>query len=334
MSPSLRTVGVVGSGWMAQQHLTAWRRLGVPAGLYSTGRNAAGLAAAAGANLHAELAGLIDGSDVMDICTPSTSHLAVATAAAAAGKPVICEKPLARSHPQATELIDSCRRAAVPLLVGHVVRYFPQYAGAKEAVAAGRIGRPTELRLSRAVAMPTRSWYADESLSGGVLLDLMVHDIDYARWIAGDVASVDAAETTGEHGEVTGRATLHHRNGAVSRLTGLWGVAEQPFSAGFELTGTGGGVRSDEFAADEVAPDGFGPPRSGDDIGDDSDNDSDNDFDNDADLQPYVAQLAEFAAVINGTATPRVTAQDALAALDISLAAIESSRSGRPVALM
>ncbi|MGI8418311.1 MAG: Gfo/Idh/MocA family protein [Nakamurella sp.] len=320
------TVGVVGSGWMAQQHLTAWRRLGMPAGLYSTGRNAAGLTAAAGASLHAGLADLIDGSDVVDICTPSTSHLAAAAAAAAAGKPVICEKPLARSHSQAVELIDSCRRAAVPLLVGHVVRYFPQYAAAKRAVADGRIGRPTELWLSRAVAMPTRSWYADDSLSGGVLLDLMIHDIDYARWIAGEVTSVEATVTSGERGERTGRATLQHRDGAVSRLTGLWGVAGQPFSAGFELTGTGDAVRSDEFAAGQVAPDDVAPSRPGDDFG--------GDFGDDADLQPYVAQLAEFAAVINGTATPRVTAQDALAALDISLAAIESSGSGRPVALV
>ncbi|MDQ2846709.1 MAG: Gfo/Idh/MocA family oxidoreductase [Actinomycetota bacterium] len=300
---------------MAQQHLTAWRQLGVTTGLYSTGRNAAGLADGAGAILHAELASLIDGSDVVDICTPSTSHLAVGTATAAAGKPVICEKPLARSHSQAVELIGVCRQAAVPLLVGHVVRYFPQYAAAKEAVAAGRIGRPTELRLSRAVAMPTRSWYADESLSGGVLLDLMIHDIDYARWIAGDVTWVEAAVTTGERGEVIGNATLQHRDGAVSRLTGLWGVAGQPFSAGFELTGTAGVVRSDDFAADALvtlpAGDGY-----------------------DADLQPYIAQLAEFAAVINGSATARVTAQDALAALDIALAAIESSRSGRPVALV
>lgn len=314
-APRILSVGVVGSGSMAQQHLTAWRQLGVRTGLYSTGRNAAGLADGAGAILHAELASLIDSSDVVDICTPSTSHLAVATAAAAAGKPVICEKPLARSHSHAAELIEVCRQAAVPMLVGHVVRYFPRYAAAKEAVTAGRIGRPTELRLSRAVAMPTRSWYADESLSGGVLLDLMIHDIDYARWIAGEVISVDARVTAGEHGDATGYATLQHRDGAVSRLTGLWGVAGQPFSTGFQLTGAAGAVRSDDFAADALVPlpvgDGY-----------------------DADLQPYIAQLAEFAAVINGTATARVTAQDALAALDIALAAIESSRSGRPVALV
>ncbi len=311
------TVGVVGSGWMARQHLTAWRQLGVPVGLYSTGSNAPDIAQRAEATLHAHLADLIDGSNVVDICTPSTSHLAVGTAAAASGKPVICEKPLARSHSQAVELIAACRRAAVPLLVGHVVRYFPQYAAARDAVTAGRIGRPIALRLSREVAMPVQAWYRDESLAGGVLLDLMIHDIDYARWIAGDVTSVTAQVTTGERGEVRGNATLQHRDGAVSRLTGLWGVAGQQFSAGFELTGTSGALRSDEFAADDAAS-----SRSGGGVG------------VDAGLRPYVAQLADFAAVIGGTATPRVTAQDALAALDISLAAIESAHSGRPVALV
>ena len=72
--------------------------------------------------------------DVVDICTPTHLHHEMVLQAAAAGKHVICEKPLARTVAQGQEMIAACRQAGVKLLVGHVVRFFPEYALAKQTV--------------------------------------------------------------------------------------------------------------------------------------------------------------------------------------------------------
>lgn len=303
MVDSLR-VGVVGSGFMARIHLRSWWTLGVPLSVYSTGSTVAELAAANGATRKRTLAELIGGCDVVDICTPPASHLSIAGAAAAAGRQVICEKPMARSHSEARQLIDVCDRAGVQLLIAHVLRYFPQYAAASETVRSGGIGRTTVLRLSRRTAMPSQHWYADDEHSGGVLVDLMIHDFDFARWVAGDAETVSANVVHASSGTSTGYATVRHTGGALSRLTGVWGPAGQRFSSSFSLSGSSGTVRFDTSMAEVV--------------------------DESAELHPYVLQLADFADAITRGTTPRVTAADGLAALDLALAARLSARTGRP----
>jgi predicted dehydrogenase len=66
--------------------------------------------------------------DVVDICSPTHLHHEMVLTAAAAGKHVVCEKPLARTTRQAREIVTACRKAGVQLLVAHVVRFFPEYA--------------------------------------------------------------------------------------------------------------------------------------------------------------------------------------------------------------
>ncbi|MGI8418291.1 MAG: Gfo/Idh/MocA family protein [Nakamurella sp.] len=320
MADSLR-VGVVGSGYMAGIHLRSWRTLGVPLSVYSTGGNVAERATANRAARHGSLAELIDSCDVVDICTPPASHLSIASAAAAAGRQVICEKPMARSHSEALELIDVCERAGVHLLIAHVVRYFPQYAAASQTVAADRVGNLAVLRLSRRTAMPSQHWYADDEHSGGVLVDLMIHDFDFARWVAGEVETIFAKVTHASSGTSTGYAMMRHTGGALSQLTGVWGPPGQRFSSSFNLSGSNGAVRFDNTMATALQVD-IGAPAAGDApaaVVDES-----------AELRPYVLQLADFADVISGATTPRLTAIDGLAALDLALAARLSARTGRP----
>jgi predicted dehydrogenase len=125
--------------------------------------------------------------------------------AALAGKHVICEKPLALTLPDAQAMVGACAAAGVRFFVGMVVRFFPQYRAAKELVAQGRIGQPGVLRLKRVAYLPMKpcdNWYIDETRAGGIVIDLMIHDFDYARWVAGDVERVFARGNQGAGGPV------------------------------------------------------------------------------------------------------------------------------------
>ena len=155
--------------------------------------------------VYPDYAALLNDVDVIDICTPTHLHHEMVLQAAAAGKHIICEKPLARTVTQAQEMIRVCRNAGVRLFVAHVVRFFPEYALAKAQVQAGKVGKPAVVRLSRGSYRPKKpsgNWFLDIEKSGGMMLDLMIHDFDYARWISGEVESVFAKNVSTLHPDV------------------------------------------------------------------------------------------------------------------------------------
>src|SRR5262249_52892140 len=120
------TVGIVGAGFMGATHPQAWAATPArPAGVVArTAPEAARPAAQYAARVFPSLAALLAEVDVVDICTPTHLHHAMALAAARAGRHVICEKPLARTVEQGREMLAACRAAGVQLLVAHVVRFF------------------------------------------------------------------------------------------------------------------------------------------------------------------------------------------------------------------
>lgn len=316
------TVGVVGAGAMAETHLAALARLGVPAAAYSPSGRGAALAPRFGARGYDDLAMLIDAVDVVDLCSPTDTHLALALDTFAAGRAVICEKPLARTHDDARAIADTARAAGTPLYVAHVVRYFAAYALAREIAASGDLGTVTRLDLRRTGAAPTSAWFHDEQRSGGVLMDQLIHDFDFARWVLGEVAEVTATvalEPAAGTDPPISRAevTLTHAGGATTRIRGGWLAQDQPFTTELVVSGTAGSIRHGN--ADGVmfvhgaAGDMTLAPDSGD--------------------LPYDAQLADFLAHLAGGPEPRLGVDDALAALDLTLAAIESAKSGVSVRL-
>jgi myo-inositol 2-dehydrogenase/D-chiro-inositol 1-dehydrogenase len=292
---------------MAQEHAAAWSQTPARiAGFVSRDpARAPEPIRQLGLPIAARLQDLLPAADVVDICTPTPQHLAATRAAAAAGKHVVCEKPIARTLEQARQMLSACRAAGVNLLIAHVLRYFGDYAEAQAAVAAGNIGPPRLLRLARLGSMPTAStWFADDAQSGGVMLDLMIHDLDFARWLAGDVARVQALRA--EVGTPEGRAQhasvlLTHRSGAVSFVEGSWANPKGYFRTSFSLIGAAGAL---EFDSGRSARPGG---------------------------NPYVLQAQEFYEALAHDAPVRVTAEDALEALRLSLAAIESAATGRAV---
>lgn len=325
-------VGILGVGFMGTTHATGWTETGAElAGVAAeTVEEAQPLANHYGIKIFTDLAAMLPDVDVVDICTPTHLHYRMVLESAAAGKQIVCEKPLARSVEQAQEIVIACREAGVQLLVAHVVRYFPEYALAKQAVADGMIGRPAVLRLTRGSYRPKKpvgNWFLDEEKSGGILMDLMIHDYDYARWIAGDVYSVYAKRVRHQDaGNVDyGMVILRHTSGALSHIAGAWAYPPPVFRTGFELTGDEGLI---EFASEDTAPiknlvlktNGSGAP----DVALPSSPTSES---------PYTTQIKEFYMTLNGEKAARITAGDGLAAVQIAQAAIQSAQTGEAVLL-
>ncbi|MFJ4771172.1 Gfo/Idh/MocA family protein [Streptomyces uncialis] len=335
-------VGLLGAGAMARAHLPAWLALGARITVLSASGRAAELARTyqdRGVTVARDLGELLSGCDIVDICTPTPSHRELALAAIAAGRPVVCEKPLALTTEDAALVARTAEAAGVPLFPAHVVRYFPAYAAAAGAVAAGRIGTPSVLRFTRGGAYPVWApWFADPALSGGILVDQMIHDMDFARLLAGEVVRVHARVRVGRftdgggpdrpgHPTASGTALLTHASGAVSRLLGVWGRPGLPFRTTFRVSGPDGVLEHDSTAGAAGAPAGgrdVEAPAGG----------SDAEAPGSALAEsPYLTQLREFAAAVAGGPPPGVSAWDGVAAVRIATAAAESARTGKPVEL-
>jgi predicted dehydrogenase len=325
-------VGIVGVGFMGTTHAAAWAE--TPAEIVGftaeTQKEAGALSKQYETRVYTSLDEMLPDVDVVDLCSPTHLHHTMALKAAAAGKHIVCEKPLARTTRQAKELIMACQKAGVQLLVAHVVRFFPEYAMAHAAVAEGQIGKPAVIRLHRGSYRPKKpagNWFLDEVKSGGILMDLMIHDYDYACWIAGEAESVSARRVTQRHPEAPvdyGLVILSHRSGALSHISGAWAYPPPTFRTKLEIAGELGLI---EFDSDGTAPiqnlilkTNEGAP----DVGLPSSPVSES---------PYTTQIKEFFHALAEGTTPRVTAKDGLHAVQIAEAAILSAHSGQPVTI-
>ncbi|HEY3311063.1 MAG TPA: Gfo/Idh/MocA family oxidoreductase [Anaerolineales bacterium] len=325
-------VGIAGVGFMGTIHAAGWAETDaeIVGFVAETIEEAGPLAKKYNARVYPSLEAMLPDVEVVDICTPTHMHHHMTLQAAAAKKQVICEKPLARTSEQAQDMLAACRKAGVILLVAHVVRYFSEYALAKTSVASGEIGKPGVIRLSRGSYRPKKpagNWFLDEEKSGGILMDLMIHDFDYARWIAGEVESVFARKITSGHPNAPvdyGLVILKHRAGTLSHIAGAWAYPPPTFRTHLEIAGDGGLI---EFDSADSAPIlnlvARGSADSAD-VGLPSSPVSES---------PYTTQIKEFYAVLRGEAQSRVSAEDGLAAVQIAEAAIQSAESGKAVML-
>lgn len=301
MESTLR-VGIVGAGGIAPPHIESWLALGADVAILRR-TDADVLAERYGIRIIGALDELIDAVDVVDIISPTATHLDIARAAFARGRDVVCEKPLAISTADAHALIDAADRAGARLFPAHVVRYFEGYRDLYDLV--GTIGTLTELTFRRTVAAPDSAWFYAEDAGGGVIRDLMIHDIDQALWLAGSVVEVSATQdppAVGGHvaPPVSAHVTLTHANGAISHLRADWLEPGTPFRSTVEVAGSDGILRFDT----DVDPIG---------------------------ADPYRAQLADFAEAIRTGGEARVTAEDGLAAVSLVDAAYASLAGRRPV---
>src|SRR5262245_16499397 len=182
--PVVLRVAVVGAGFMGGVHARAYARLaGVEvAAIVSRGaERGRALAAELGAAHLTDLAPVLDDPTVaiVDVCYPSHAHEALAVAALAAGKNVLVEKPLALSLAAAERILAAWRASGRMLMVGHVLRFWPEYVALAEVVASGRIGRPLAVNGYRLTSRPPdRDVFKSFELTGGAVVDLQIHDHD------------------------------------------------------------------------------------------------------------------------------------------------------------
>ena len=325
MTPTGRLrIGLIGAGVMGRTHAHAWAGLpGALVAMYVPDDAARTLARQYQLRECDTLEDLFSQVDAVDLCTPTATHLPLTLAAAAAGRHVMCEKPAALTLEDAVSMRDACDRAGVRLFVAHVLRFFPQYRAARDRVVAGEIGSPRVLRLSRVSTPPTEgSWLLDEAQSGGVPLDLMLHDLDYARWIAGEVQSVYAVQSRQE-GKVMVQATLQHVGGAISLIEAGWAAPVGVFRTSLDIAGTSGaaewtsdrpaGLRRHGAALAEQPGEQEGaslPPLDGD---------------------PYADELHHAYHALHHGLPFLVTPHDALSAVSLGLAVQQALDSGLPV---
>ncbi|HUY34363.1 MAG TPA: Gfo/Idh/MocA family oxidoreductase [Pirellulales bacterium] len=124
--------------------------------------------------------------DLVDICLPPSLHEEVAVAALAAGKHVLCEKPIALSMAEGKKMVQTAKRAGRQLLVGHVLPFFAEYAHARRLIAGGKYGKLLGGHFKRIISDPLwlKDFY-DPRAVGGPVVDLHIHDAHFIRLICG-----------------------------------------------------------------------------------------------------------------------------------------------------
>ncbi|TLS53889.1 Gfo/Idh/MocA family oxidoreductase [Paenibacillus antri] len=262
--------------------------------------------------------------DAVCITLPTHLHKLYVIQALERKKHVICEKPLALDPIDGAAMEQACRSMGVHLFVAHVVRFFPEYHNVFVGVRQGDIGPLRVIHAKRASAYPLwNSWFLDEEKSGGVIFDLMIHDLDFVRWIADDpVESVYAVERKSE-GKAYANATLRFSNGILANVEAMWGYPG-PFTTQMEVAGRQGVIHVDNQISKPMiirkTADADNSGRKGTLIPDQP-----------LTRSPYLRQFMHFMDCIRSGATPRITVGEACNAVALAKAAAMSVKSGVPI---
>ncbi len=162
--------------------------------------------------------------DAVVICTSTDTHAGLIEAAAQAGKHIFCEKPIALDLAAIDRALEAVKDAGVKLQIGFNRRFDPNFQRVRQAVATGEIGQPHLLRITSRDPAPPPIGYI--KVSGGIFLDMTIHDFDMARFLMGsEIVEVYAAGAVlvdpaiGEAGDVdTALITLRFANGALGAI--------------------------------------------------------------------------------------------------------------------
>ena len=332
-SPPLR-VAVIGVGRIGRMHaeLLAHRVPGLAlASVYDVAPEAA---QTVGAELGADVAESVDelmsADDVeaVAICSSTPTHAPLIEQAARAGKAILCEKPVALDLAEVDRALAAVTAAGVPFQIGFNRRFDPAHQAVRDAVIAGELGDPHLARISSRDPAPPPLEYS--RVSGGLFLDMTVHDFDMARYVTGsevtEVYATGSARVTpglSEFGDIdTAVVTLTHENGCLTVIDNSR-QAVYGYDQRVEVLGPAGAASSENpHTHTTVVRDVRGSHLAAIPY-----------FFIERYTASYVRQWEAFAAAVRAGVTPPVTGPDARAPLVIGLAALRSLRERRAVAV-
>jgi myo-inositol 2-dehydrogenase/D-chiro-inositol 1-dehydrogenase len=262
------------------------------------------------------------------ICSPTDTHAQYIVEAAKAGKHIFCEKPVDLSLAVIQGALDAVAAAGVKLMVGFNRRFDPNFAKIKQLVADGKIGDPHILKITSRDPAPPPAEYS--AVSGGMFMDMTIHDFDMARFIVGSEvtevyvkSAVLVDEAIGKAGDVdTAIITLTFANGAIGVIDNSR-KAVYGYDQRVEIFGAKGMACADNnYPENHRYFDGDGVHGS-----------LPLNFFMDRYLEAYANEMKIFCdAVINNLPLP-VSGDDGLKSVAIALAAKKSVKENRPVKL-
>jgi predicted dehydrogenase len=327
-------VAVLGAGFMGGVHSKAYTTLpdAEIAAIYSPSPDRGQpLAEELGVRWTDDLGTILNDPTIeaVDVCLPTPQHRPVTEAAIESGKHVLLEKPIAMTLEDAEALVNLANDSDRIVMMAHVLRFWPEYVEIARQAHAGDLGRLRSAFASRRQPFPAWSkLFSRSDLTGGAVVDMMIHDFDALNWIFGQPVAVTAR---GEQNPRSGggydqvQVLIDYANGASALVDGGMTMPESyPFSSRLEVLGEDAAIEYTFRAGGRSVEMGGGInelvlfPNEGD----------------SAVLEltqsdPYANECAAFLdAIRTGTSPDRATPHDGLVALATALAARQSLEQG------
>lgn len=196
-------IGIIGAGYIGGVHasvLARDERVRVSAIYDLVDERAQSLLSSSGANVSPSAEDLIASSDAVYITTPNTKHTELAITAAAAGKHVFCEKPMATNLADAQKVLDAAGKSKAVFQVGHNRRFAPVYAALKQMISEEAAPHSAHVKMNRG-ELVNPEWVGDPQITGGFLYETTIHMFDMLRFLLGEVAHLTALGSTHEYPE-------------------------------------------------------------------------------------------------------------------------------------
>lgn len=189
--------------------------------------------------------------DMVDICLPTFLHEQYVELGAKHKVNVLCEKPVTLTLESMDRMIEATKAAGVKFMVAQVVRFWPEYLAIKKLYDQGKFGEIKMVYAARLAQHPLwTTWHRDPDKGGGGLFDLHLHDIDYARYLFGEIDTVYAVGWRSETGCWNHVSTsLKFKNGVKAVVEGGFDMTEKfPFTMKFRIVGESASVDYDMIA--------------------------------------------------------------------------------------
>jgi myo-inositol 2-dehydrogenase/D-chiro-inositol 1-dehydrogenase len=324
-------IGLLGAGRIGQIHgrSAAEHKSATLAAVFDVDAKAAGaIAAGTGATVAKGIPDIIGDKsiDAVLICTPTDTHADLIEQAAKAGKAIFCEKPVDLSAERVRACLKVVADTKAKLMIGFNRRFDPSFASLQKRLAAGEVGKPEIVTiLSRDPGPPPISYI---TRSGGLFRDMMIHDLDMARFLLGEepvevsaMAACLVDPAIGQAGDIdTAVVTLKTKSGKLAQISNSR-RATYGYDQRIEVHGSGGLLRADnQFATtvQKATGDGFN-------------SDPVLNFFLERYTPAYRAEMDTFVTGVLEGKPLNPTGEDGLRALVLADAAEESAKSGKSV---